>query len=124
MVEETVNTRLSESSKDGAELDVFLTRSNDAAVGSSSSASPAASAPKTHLNRVEVVLIFTSSRSGSLQDVGDQIPVSDLLIGHEFNQESIGGIDTDGFEFFNRESSESVVEEIEFDEFLVECPVR
>jgi hypothetical protein len=69
------------------------------------------------LNGVEVVLVLALLGTGTLKDVGQQGGVTDLLVGHELDQELLLGIDTLSGELLRRESGETVVEEVELDPF-------
>ena len=66
------------------------------------------------------VVVGALLRGSSAEDVGQHCRVSDFLVGHEFDQETVFSGETGLFEVFDRESSKSVVEEVEFDEFLVD----
>lgn len=65
------------------------------------------------------IVVGALDRCGGAEDIGDQGGVSDFLIGHEFDEESVFGGETGGFEIFSGKSGEAVVEEIKFDPFLV-----
>ena len=66
------------------------------------------------------VVVGALLRGSSAEDVGQHCRVSDFLVGHEFDQETVFSGEAGLFEVFDRESSKSVVEEVEFDVFLVD----
>ena len=55
------------------------------------------------------------------QNVGDEIGVTDLLIGHKLNQEAILCTQARCLEVVDRELGQSIVEEVELYPLLVEC---
>lgn len=67
----------------------------------------------------EWVLVLTWLGRVDTEHVSDEGGVSDFLVGHELDEESVTSIETGGFEVLDREGSESVVEEIQFDQLLV-----
>jgi hypothetical protein len=50
--------------------------------------------------------------------------VPDLLVGHELDQEAVLGVDARVLELLDGELGESVVEEVELDELLVQAEVE
>lgn len=95
VVEEAVHARLAEASELLAEVDVLADGSVRIVVG-------------------------TLHRCLSAQDVAQQGGVADFLVGHELDQESIVGGEACSLKVFDREASESIVEEVQLDPLLVE----
>lgn len=67
-----------------------------------------------------VVCALRSGTSWTAKQVGEKSGVANFLIGHELNQETVAGCEASCGEVLLRESGQNVVEEIEFDPFLVE----
>jgi hypothetical protein len=62
--------------------------------------------------------------TGTLKDVSKEGSVTDLLLSHESNQVTLLGVDAVLLELGVREPSETVVEEVELDPFLVQSEVE
>lgn len=67
---------------------------------------------------LKVVPVSALLGTGSLENVGDQVGVTDLLLSHETDQVSLIGVDTVLLELGVGESGETVVEEVELDPLL------
>jgi hypothetical protein len=62
--------------------------------------------------------------TSTLQDVRDQVGVSDLLLSHEADELSLLGVDTLSIELGVRKPGETVVEEVQLDPLLVQGQVE
>jgi len=74
-------------------------------------------------NRFEVIAVLALLRTASLEHVGDQGGVSDFLLSHELNEVAIFGVESHSFKVLDGEASKTVVEQIKFNPFLVQCQV-
>lgn len=54
------------------------------------------------------------------QDVGQHRCVADFLVGHVFDEEAVFGCQAGFFEVFDGEAREAIMEEVEFNVFLVQ----
>jgi hypothetical protein len=119
--EETVNSRLSKSSEDGAELDEL---GDGVEVVGVRALLGTCRGSYCDQNRVEGRGAKGSQLTSTLQNVRDQVGVSDLLLGHEADELSLLGVNTLGVELGVREPGETVVEEVELDPLLVQGQVE
>lgn len=120
--EETVNSRLSKSGEDGAELDELGDRVE--VVGVRALLGTCRS-NRYDQNRGDGIRGAKGRRlTSTLQDVRDQVGVSDLLLSHEADELSLLGVNTLGVELGVREPGETVVEKVELDPLLVQSQVE
>ena len=68
----------------------------------------------------EGVSVVARNRSGRAEHVGQEPCMSDLLIGHKLDQESVFGVETSRLKFIDRELSKTMVEEVKLDIFLIQ----
>lgn len=97
MVQETVNTRLSEAGQFLAVVDK-LADSVD-----------------------RVVVLDTLHGRCSAKNVREQRGMSNLLVGHELDEEPIIGSETSILEVLDREFCKTEVEEVKLNPFLIQC---
>lgn len=71
-------------------------------------------------DRAERVPIRAGSSTLPLEEVLDEEAVPDFLVCHVLQEEAFLGSNADFFKLLVREAREAVVEEVEFDPFLVE----
>lgn len=71
----------------------------------------------------EGVLVLALLSPTALQNVRYEGCVPDFLFGHELDEVAVLGVESGGFEVLGGETSEAVVEEVEFDPFLVESQI-
>jgi hypothetical protein len=71
----------------------------------------------------EGVLVLALLGPTALEDVGYEGCVPDFLFGHELDEVAVLGVESGGFEVLDGETSEAVVEEVEFDPLLVESQI-
>ena len=94
MVQEAIDTRLSESRQLLVEVDKLA-------------------------HGVDGIVICALNGGSSAEDVGKESCMSDFLIGHEFDERSIGGGQTGSFKVFNGECGKTPVEEVKLNPLLV-----